>query len=498
MKRSLILSSILYLLIPFLIFCFGYLHWYWTIIIVFLAGVSIKNVFSERAQSQSREMVSLGGYGIIICFSLFYSFILGVGGFWTQSYDWAAKNPILNDLSLSSWPLIMDTSSFDVEIQQITGAKPVAFVYYFFFYLPAALVGHLLGVGAARFTLFLWTALGIFFVLSLLISMVGFAKRRLIFICIGLITFGGLDFIGHCIRLLYNWNPSIPLSEQTLYATWCFDEWCRPFLTYYPSHWTSLFWCFNQCIPIWIVVILIIFTSNVRIVGFIFSFSLLYSPWCTLGLFPIVGYYVLHALVKKECTLASIINVQNVIFPLLLLLVVGTFYMSNRTPLEECGFWFKFLTAAEFYPQYITFIIVEIGTFIFILRNQIKQNPFIQGAIVMSLIIPFYKMTIFNDWVMRASIPCLFVFFIYMLQWSINNWAKYRKLIILVWTIGSFTSIQGIFKSIDETVCNGGPITHFEESSFGNPDSRFLAYLGRSQFYAYDYEDTFFWKYLAK
>ena len=44
----------------------------------------------------------------------------------------------------------------------------------------------------------------------------------------------------------------------------------------------------------------------------------------------------------------------------------------------------------------------------------------------------------------------------------------------------------------------GGADTYYENERFTSVDNAKLAILGESQFYAHNYENTFFWKYLAK
>ena len=492
--------ALLYLIIPFIIFCFGWLKWYYSVATFIVTGFALFRTlkyYHDRADS----MVELtrNQYAILAVISLLVSWLNGVGGYWSQSSDWMAKNPLLNDLSTYSWPLIVCPEYWDEHLQAIAGTDSMAFVYYLFYFLPAGLMGQLFGIAIARLSIFIWTACGLFIFLSLLAEFISQDKKlSVIWISTVFLFWGGFDIIGQTLRMFYLWNPSVPMGEQHLYATWRIDEWCRPYFTYYAANWTSLFWCFNQSIPIWIIVILLIDKAALSVIGFLYSFSLLYSPWGAMGMAPLVVYYVIRKCWGCWLTMKSMLNVQNVVFPLLILVIVGSFYMSNRTSLSEKGWYWKFLSHRDFWGLYFVFIVIELGAFFVVLKEDIKNNLWLQGAYVMLLVIPLYKMTHWNDWLMRASIPSLSVVCCCFISRVNQNCFFRNRLFSIIVTLGSFSAIQLIFNSFSDTIKNGRPQTTLEDESFVSPKEEGVVSLGENQFYAHDYENTFFWKYLAK
>ena len=497
-SKSLLCHSVFYLLLPFLIFCVGYLRWYFAICLILFALWSAYSVVHLYEKSDSFS-ISYGQLCTLATISLSASFFLGIGGYWTQSSDWMAKNPLLNDLVAYSWPLKVDFSYASEEVKSICGQGEVAFVYYLFYYLPAGLLGKIFGsINVARVSLLLWSAYGL--LLLLVWSLRYFSQlnkrgcRQTIIALLLLLCWGGMDIIGHFSRCVLLWIQGV----RPVYATWRIEEWCRPYFYQYASNWTSLWWCFNQCIPIWIISIIIFSKRDLRSVGFFYGIALLYSPWCVLGLIPIVAAFVIYSVYKQGWAIVcKSISCANLFFPLLTLLIVGSFYMSNNTPLSEKGFFWHFMNADEFFYKYCLFVVIEIGFYVWMLRKDLKKDILLLATIATLLLLPFYKMTAWNDLLTRGSMPALFLLSLVWIRWCLDNWSIKKYLIVISVFVGSLGSLQIFMTTVVDTVKAGKPVTTLADESFVTP-SVGVAKMAEYQFYAHDYEETFFWKYLAK
>ena len=200
---------------------------------------------------------------------------------------------------------MIDNSTASIEVKEICGEDRVGLVYYLFFYLPAAVVGKIFcSLASARFALFLWSFYGVVLLLLWLLHFVSRTSLNrsqtiLVFVCF--IAWGGMDIIGQSLRAIVLWIMGITPIRPT---SWL-DEWCQPYFSYYASHFTSLYWCFNQSIPLWLEMFLILSFRNIRTVGYFYCFSLLYSPWAAIGLLPIVGIMVLAVSVNVVELLCS-------------------------------------------------------------------------------------------------------------------------------------------------------------------------------------------------
>lgn len=497
MKRdSLLFHTILYLSLPFLLFCFFFLQWYVALIFsvsLFYAGLYVWRQYANHEDSGRLSCLQIL---LLIVSAIFICLVSGISGYLSQSYDWIVKNPLLNDLTLSSWPLILDFSEATDDVQSLCGEGQVAFVYYLFYYLPAALIGKIFGsLMVARLTLFLWSVYGLTLVGCWLLHIVSQRFRlnykKIFFVLAVFILWGGLDIVGQGIKMLLSNNPNMS------FFSW-FDHWSLPYFMYH-ANFSSLYWCFNQCIPLWLIVLLILHLQDIRTIIFFFSFSLLYSPWGAMGLLPIVAVFILTEIGKKGLSaFREIVNFPNIVFPLLLLLVVGSYYLSNSTPIPEKGFFWEFWSVSDFLVAYIVFLLVELGIYVYLLRQEMRDDKILLSAVIVLSLIPLYKMNYANDFVLRASIPALFIVCVKWIQWSCTHFKEYRKVIMSVILLCPFSAIQQMYHNIYDTIAHGESRTYCENERFSSGDNVKLAILGESQFYAHDYEDTFFWKYLAK
>lgn len=496
--NSLLSQSLLYLSFPLILFCVGFLRWYVAIVMVVASLWSAYSIY--RFHSLDDDAWHLNRIQVVesIAVALFCCFFLGVSGYWTQSYDWIVKNPLLNELTYSSWPLFIDNSEATSEVKAICGEDRVALVYYLFFYLPAALVGKMFGsFVVTRFALFIWSVYGLMLLLFWLLrfaSQTTLTPKRTILIFICFVAWGGIDIIGQGLRIIVLWLWEImPIRPDSL-----FDEWCQPYFSYYASHFTSLFWCFNQSIPLWLTMFLILSFRNVRSVGYFYCFSLLYSPWAAIGLLPIVGAMVLDWLRKNGWTIMPAISFSNIIFPLFVLIIIGTYYTSNDTPIVEKGFFWNFLSTKLFLCKYVFFILIEVGVYVWLMRRDLKSDMVLSTSVCLLLLIPFYKMSSENDFIMRVSIPALFVLFSSWVKWCVSHYEVYRRTILTVLILSSFTAFQYLYNTTEDTIINHGAVVYKEDVLVSAGKDKIVAQFFENQFYAHNYQNSFFWKHFAK
>ncbi|MGN0036614.1 MAG: hypothetical protein ACI36X_05295 [Bacteroidaceae bacterium] len=489
-----------YLMLPLLIFSVGYLRWYVAVLCVAYMLYAASRVYHRIAASvsgessllENRRRVQAG----LLLIAILVSFLQGVGGYWPQSSDWIAKNPILNELVESAWPVVLHPGTWAEPLQAIAGTEDVALVYYFFYYLPAACVGKLCGISVARAALLVWTALGLYLLLNVLLRLIPskYMTRQAVWLSVCVfVAFGGCDIVGHLVRLGIQWIQ----GDGPLAFRWCIDVWGRPYF-WYASNWSSLYWCFNQCIPVWLIASVLVLRFDLRTMAFIGSLSLLYSPWAVIGLVALLAYVAVRELFKDKQAWRRLLSMENVLFPLMMLLLVGTFYMSNHRPLDGKGWMWDFLSSPmEFVVKYVLFIMVEIGVYGYFLRKEIRGNVMLQASFLVLLLIPFYKMTICSD-LMRASLPALFIINIYWMRWCLAQWKRRKLLVCMVMVVTSLSAVQWTLSSLKVMLKTGTPVTFWEDESYSHTDLEDVIHLGECQFFAHDYSETFFWKYLGK
>ena len=225
---------------------------------------------------------------------------------------------------------------------------------------------------------------------------------------------------------------------------------------------------------------------------------MLYSPWAAIGLLPIVGVVVFDWLRKNSWKIMPVISFPNIVFPLLVLIVIGSYYASNSTPMAEKGFFWNFMSWKIFLCKYVMFILLEIGIYVWLMRREFKSDIILYVSVCLLLLIPFYKMTSENDFIMRVSMPALFVLFTSWMKWCVSHFEVYRRAIITILILSSFTAFQYIYNTTEDTIINQGAVVYRENVLVSAGKDKIVAEFFENQFYAHDYEDSFFWKYLAK
>lgn len=151
-----------YLSLPLLLFIVG---WIWTPLALLLVAafliVSWKTFPSFQRgldvlypyKRAWRESIS------IACMFALILFMAGLTGNWQQHSDFPVRNDIFYNLVADSWPPQLQDGRY--------------FVYYFQAWLPAALVGKVVGWGAAQWIYYAWCLLGMYLVLHYVFQKLG-------------------------------------------------------------------------------------------------------------------------------------------------------------------------------------------------------------------------------------------------------------------------------------------------------------------------------------
>lgn len=488
-------------MLPLIIFILGFLN---SIVAILLISCSLyalceyyhKEDICGIFPLSKKQLLTLAVCSIIFCW------MAGIGGFFCQTGDYLVKNALLRDLCNHEWPLYIDLAGESMEVQKIIGSDKVAFVYYLFLYLPAALCGKIGGEIIARIVFLLWSSFGLFLVLANTTIFICKKKQICIKQLMGFLLlffcFGGLDIIGYIRRLE---NPSLYTLFFQYPVTSFVEMWCFPYFRLWGGNIHDLAFVFNQCIPTWLMTILIIDRPNNKSIFFIFLFTLLYSPWATIGLFPIVIYIWIRDYDKNLKFMAYIkttISFHNIVYPIIILFLIAMYYGANEAATETKGWFWDFMTVGEFLIFYPLFIIVEIGIYLFFLKKCILTNPILQISFITLFCLPFYHITPGNDLLMRASIPALYVIFVYWCDFVFSNYEKKKKLLISIIFLTSFSSTHQYTEAFSLLVQKKHIVIVDPIGSFYDIKESKHAEMCDFQFFSHDYEQKIFFKYLAK
>ena len=501
-------SIVLFLTVPLFMFFMGYLKLIVGIPLTLIFGGLLLYAVSDCANDPDGHKLSLSettlevpvSYIIVFAVTaLLISYVSGVGEYIYSLQDHEYRRAILRDLIDYDWPVIYNyktqTNPEVIEIfKNATGNR--AFSYYFIYWMPAALVGKMFGFNAGNFVLFLWNSVGIF--LSFLGASAAI-KKFTYWVPFIFVFFSGLDAIPNMVY------------ELTQYDGW---RWFEGYVTSmsYVSNFREMASVFNQMIPCFLVVCLLMMSYNVRSLGLTSGILFCYSPWAVFGILPMVIATLCskkHRASKVSRTITNALSPSNIASAMFILLIFGSYYMTNSAAVSYKGFaWQYFDSPLKFVLAYIVFVLVEVIPFALILYKSEKSNIVYWAAFATLLILPFYRISEMNDFTMRGSMPALFFFSIALTgivaeimdkkntPTTKKGWLKPAAVMLTV-IIMMFTTLLNLFV-IFGSIIEGDPGAEENIGSFGNINQAEYAEVIQEQFFAEGYEDSFFYKYFAR
>ena len=512
-----------YLTIPIVIFLTGYLKPWIGIPAALLMIVSTvfscrdfckdpeKKLFDKSSASMGMKM-PLKYLIILAVISLVTVFVSGVGEYIYSMVDHVFRRAIFNDLINYKWPVIYDYSTqINPRVISVLGKTEgtTAMIYYMTFWMPSALIGKLFGTAAGNVFLLIWTSLGVWLTL---VGTTLFIKRVSWAVPIIFIIFSGLDALPNLIYELTGYEGYIAV-----------DHWLPPFA--YMSNFTQLSNVFNQCVPIWLITVMLVLSSNVRSTGYIGSLSFAYSPWATIGMVPVALALAFRRELqpeKRSKVILQLLNPFSIISCIVMIAVFGSYYLAGTTAYDESGFsWLFCKNFGEFLLFWLLLMLVEVAPFVLVLWQKQKKEPLFIVSVITLALIPVYKISYFNDFSMRASLSALFVISIMFTEHFAVMFAEEKQRVrkakkrpkkesvkcfiaLAVAVIGTFSA------AVDLLLILGSEFTgemHYENDigSFGQiAGEEKGGYYSTEQYtdavkllVSDDYNDTIFFKYMA-
>ena len=296
------------------------------------------------------DYVSLGGFGGAIVVGFDHS-IANDG-----DYNFAVKNSVYSNYSEPGIVWVMQdengnglpddtwyelkgsdySTQTNPEVIKIFGmaAGERAFSYYFVYWLPAALIGKLFGFGAANAALFIWNSIGIFLGFT---AMCAVSKRASYAMPFLYVFFAGLDVIPNIVHFF------------TGYDAWLWLEGWVPGISYV-ADFTELANVFNQIVPCFLIMALLLMSHNMRSAGLTGGLLFAYSPWAVFGLIPIIIGMAFRKEMRSgsvKTDLKNIFTPVNIVSAIILLVLFGSYYMSNSGAVSFRGFTWTFYDRPE-------------------------------------------------------------------------------------------------------------------------------------------------------
>jgi len=441
LRRALLFCTVLYLLAPVLLFLYGWVRPLVAtpLMVLLIAGTGMHLARSGRQAPRDGADGFPSWFAITLGFIplLFVLLVSGIGGFGPQTWDWAKHNALFKTLIENAWPVTYTTES-----------GPVALVYNVAWYLPGAAIGKFLGWHAANLALFAWTVFGaaLAYLWVVLLS-----RGRVLAVAVILTLFSGMDALASFWHHSHEWQKIVATFD--LEFAWG-SQW------HYPNT-VSLFAHVPQhSAAAWLLTALVLDALEVQDDRFpyvlVAALGGLWSPFVVIGVFPFALYAAWRSGVFTRTGIALQWSLPN-IGGALLVGILCLYYYSRYVPYTLPADYYPpaanmqlgafYLTPLEqplsvFLRGYFEFVAVEfllLFALLFHLLPRGRERDLVLVAGSWLLVLPVFHYGAFNDLVMRASIPALFVFQICLIVAarkfhfrSATTW-----LLALVFTVGA-------------------------------------------------------------
>jgi len=421
--------SIIYLVIPYLIFAFGWLKLPIAIILSALLVFSVY-LYSKKLDNNENyfeDKKNLKFFLISLSILLIWCLFSGMGGFGYQNNpDWEKNNAIFHDLFLNRWPIFYENYSL---------------IYYMGFYLPIGLIMKLFGWNAGYLFTFVWGFLGLSLMIYWIKRLCGSFSYMVVLL---FIFFSGMDVMGLILK-----HVAFPQIEFMIPAKLHIEWWAGFFQ--FSSHSTSLFWVPQYAIQGWLLTALIMHnienrksSANLLFLWALCSFGVP-LVFLTITTIILAGIYITKA--------KNIFNVQNfVAAPAIVLLI--TLYFNSKAFKDPFMLTLGYLFNPFFIFGYVLFILLEFLLFAVIIHRYYDKNPLWNITMLSMILLPLIRVGGANELNMRGSLCYLFILFIFIARalFSENNTfvlPKWRKrLLITLLCIGAVTPLLEISRSI--------------------------------------------------
>jgi hypothetical protein len=274
--------AVAYLTLPLAIFLLGWLEWWVAVPLVVCMAYSLRPLLGAPAATSStptaiRVPVTSLQLTVAVVVGCGWTVLGGTDHLVFANADWHIRDAVLHDLVVSPWPVGYGL----LDGKETLLRAPVAF------YLPAALVGKVLGLATAHVTMGIWTASGATLFLLQVLSLTPSRLRVALTVSAVVVLFSGLDIIGSLLndgpRFRYDWNI-------TTHIEW----WAGKFQ--YSSMTTQLFWVPNHALGGWLTIGLLFRHPRSAqlnlLLPIIVVAAALWSPLTALGLVPFVLWRV--------------------------------------------------------------------------------------------------------------------------------------------------------------------------------------------------------------
>ncbi len=536
------------LALPACVFMLGFVRWYIGIPVTLLIAAAYFFTVRDTRRDTDRVISLPVSYIVILgAVVVLWCYLSGLGNLYYQSSDWSARNAIFRDLITHKWPVVYE-------------AKDAALVYYIGYWLPAAVIGKAIFLTTGNLDiawysgnacLWMWSAICIFITILMVMILVGASNKKRFWIALTVfIFFSGLDIIGTLINN-WVWGIGIPnhiewwtkfqFSSMATCLGWVFNQavpsWIATacFLGEKNTRnyaFLAVFCAVSAPLPAiglalymigYAVYLLINAIKEKQIKQFVYDVATPQNIIPAIAVFPIfLLYYKTNLAVNVgqdgntsfSPSYGTIIILAAVSVIFYALMIIRKKRSESYAEYAFVGTVALLIGAFAFINttiklNYLAFIFLECMIYLFIIMSDNRKNPLFYLSFIVMALCPVIHVGTDADFCMRASIPLVFILMTMCLRYLFENRKNLSSfvnpaktiscwLLIVSLLIGSVTACKEFKRGFDAVkdnkklnVVNDSTYT-FERIFTGSAEGT------DRNFIATNYEETAFFKYIAK
>ena len=479
-RVDLVKSSVCFLALPYVFFIPGWLNVPTAILLSVLLVYSTVTLLRQGA-STGNPHIRWGDFFAFAAILVLIN-VSGAGGYGYQWNDYGINNARLHDLVVHAWP--------------IRYGENQNFVYYFGYFLPAAIVGKLSNVDLALKSMYPWTLLGVTLAIRWL-SVLSRWKFSVWLVAV-FALFGAWDIINALILAQMSDMPIARMLanilEQTDNLHFATSTPLGFFLGNYLSNTFGLYWSPQQVIGGWLCAgLLTHFFLRKQFRHFVFVYALLclWGPLAMIALLPLVFVGCLACLLSAYWR--HILSVENIVAASALAVVFVVFYTSGSAAANPSRWLF---TATDWHGKtgilllffLLTWGVYVIATLPWLCQADSDHRLWYGFLIIALLLLPIRLFGEWSDLLCRGSAPLMFLLLFFVLRaihdyWSQQKFAAAILLFcVLIPGIGSAVTINYLSLKMYGQGAGVAPLVSYHNAypNFGPDHSLFEKLFRRS------------------
>ena len=500
--RALRYTTIAYIYIPIVLFLFTWMRlWAALPCTIVWACCAYRMHLKERAFAGDQVFCVDPLIMIIsILFFLWIGYFAGWGRWVDQPYDWYKHNAVLSDMVSRSWPVYYRSESGEHSM----------LAYYVAQYMVPALIGKMMhSFRIGEIMVFVWNEIGL---LLVFLNVINFMKTR--------------HYLKQLLIMIMLPFFQVPLWLAEMFLqlkTGLFPDGTGQWFgimtvlpLQYSSNYTLLRWVFPQTLVIWLIVLLFLQHRNkIEYYLPLMIPAMMYGTLSFIGIIPLALGQAVAELVKSKnfkSWIKSIFSLENLLFFLTMGGVFFLYFYGNIFGEKTDSVGFMIMPfQKDTYIFYVIFVMINVLPYAIVLWSDRKRDVIFYVVVLLLLILPLIKMGFYNDLMMRASIPSLFVLMLFSLSYLFEHIqdqaAKLtvrRKLAVTllcaVMLFGMYYPFREFSSSVQSEDYHALGAWHNWEGleQFADRSRVDITADIRYNYFAYDIDDNLFYKYLAR